>query len=89
MRPSNGFSMLRVSRGQPVGEVVPFKSENDCSEGLTCIHPRIHCAATQDTDAPHYTEAERVMVENFLNTLAEVAMAVATRKAGSQANERD
>ena len=72
-----------------MGRMVPFKSESDAPEGLTCIHARIHCAATQDTDAPQYTETERVIIDNFLNTLAEVAIAVATRKARSRAHEQD
>ena len=57
-----------------------MRSETTPPEGLTGIHGRIHCAATPDTDEPEYTEAERVMVDNFLNTLAEVAIAAATRK---------
>ena len=63
-----------------MGDVRPIRSETGSSRGLTRIHRRIHCAATRDTDAPDYTEAERVMVDNFLNTLAEVAIAAATRK---------
>ena len=63
-----------------MGEITPINGSDGDSEGLTRIHPRIHCVATRDTDAPDYTEAERVMVDNFLNTLAEVAIAAATRK---------
>ena len=63
-----------------MGDVRPIRSETASSTGLTCIHDRIQCSATPDTDAPEYTEAERVIVDNFLNTLAEVAVATATRK---------
>ncbi len=63
-----------------MGDVRPIRSETASSTGLTCIHDRIQCCATQDMSAPEYTEAERVMVDNFLKTLAEVAIAAATRK---------
>ena len=63
-----------------MGEITPINHSNGDSQGLTCIPRRIHCAATPDTDAPEYTEAEKVMVDSFINTLAEVAIAAATRK---------
>ena len=63
-----------------MGEITPINHSNGDSQGLTCIHGRIHCGATPDTDAPDYTEAERVMVDNFIKTLAEVAVSAATRK---------
>ena len=63
-----------------MGDVRPIRSETASSTGLTGIHPRIHCVATPDTVAQEYTEAERVIVDNFINTLAEVAIAAATRK---------
>ena len=56
----------------------PIGSETTPSEGLTPIHPRIHCAATQDVEE-EYSEADMIVVRNFLNTLAEVALAVASR----------
>ena len=62
-----------------MGEISPINSSDGASQGLTCIPRRIHCAATPGTDED-YTEAERVMVDNFLNILAEVAIAAATRK---------
>ena len=62
-----------------MGEITPINHSDGDSQGLTCIPRRIHCGATPDTDE-EYTEAERVMVDNFLNTLAEVAIAAATRK---------
>ncbi len=71
-----------------MGEIIPISGPDGDSQGLTPIHARIHCAATPDTDFPEYTEAERVMVDNFLNTLAEIALAVATRNAKTQ-HEQD
>ena len=64
-----------------MGDVRSIRSETASSTGLTCIHDRIQCCATQDTNAPEYTEAERVIVDHFLNTLAEIALAVAARNA--------
>ena len=72
-----------------MGDITPIDRPDDASQGLTPIHRRIHCAATPDTDSPEYTEAERVMVDNFLNTLAEIALAVATRNAKGQDEEPD
>ncbi len=63
-----------------MGDIRPIRSETTPPKELTPIHPRIHCVATLDTDAQEYTEAEMVMIDNFLNTLAEVAIAAATRK---------
>ena len=49
------------------------------AKGLTCIRQRIHCAATTDgvggTD-----ELDQIAINNFLETLVEVALAVAARK---------
>ena len=48
-------------------------------KGLTPIHERIHCPDTFrafETD----DELDRMHIDNFLETLAEVALAVAKRK---------
>jgi len=47
--------------------------------GLTPIHRRIHCAATPDTDEK-VTELDVIAREIFIDTLAEVALAIARRK---------
>ena len=47
--------------------------------GLTSIHGRIHCAATPDTTEPE-DELDSIAIDHFLDTLAEVAMAVARRR---------
>ena len=46
---------------------------------MTSIHPRIHCAATP-ARAEKPNEANEVMVNSFIETLAEVAEAVAKRR---------
>ena len=48
-------------------------------EALTCIHQRIHWAATTDPlEEPD--ELDQIAIQSFLDTLAEVALAVAQRK---------
>ena len=46
---------------------------------MTPIHQRIHCAATRDTIADA-NELDVIAREIFIDTLAEVAMAIARRK---------
>ena len=53
--------------------------ENGPMEGLTCIHRRIHCAATADTTELE-NELDRIAINRFLDTLVEVALAVARRQ---------
>ena len=51
-------------------------------DALTRIHGRIHCAATPDV--PEHdedeTELDRIAIDNLLDTLAEVALAIARRR---------
>ena len=55
------------------------KHKNIAEEGLTPIPLRIHCAATQDgVGGP--SQADEIMVNTFIATLAEVAIAVAKRR---------
>jgi hypothetical protein len=51
--------------------------ESGPPNGLTCIHTRIHCAATHDTTSD---EIKQLQVEAFLKTLAEIAMSIARRQ---------
>ena len=53
--------------------------ESGCVNRLTCIHRRIHCGATPDTvDAE--TELDHITIDYFLETLAEIALAIARRR---------
>ena len=47
-------------------------------EGLTCIPQRIHCAATPEGEP--LNEVDIISIETFLDALADVAMAVASRR---------
>ena len=51
-------------------------------DALTGIHGRIHCAATPDATEhdEDETELDRIAIDNLLDTLAEVALAIARRR---------
>ena len=51
-------------------------------DALTGIHGRIHCAATPgDTEHDEdETKLGRIAIDNFLDTLAEIALAIARRR---------
>ncbi len=52
------------------------KPENQEEKALTCIHPSY---TLFDTPEPDLNETESLMVKNFLNTLAEVSLSIASR----------
>ena len=64
----------------------PVHPLNVPQNGLTCIRSRIHCTAT-NPGAAKYGETDLVMIDNFLETLANVAMAVATRRPNDEDEE--
>ena len=49
--------------------------ENQDEKSLTCIHSPYTMSGTPD-------EVEKLMIRNFLHTLAEIALSIATRKNG-------
>ncbi len=61
---TNGVSPMGESRGV---------------NGLTPIHSRIHCAATDDTSEDD-DELEGIAIDHLLDTLAQVALAIARRR---------
>ncbi len=48
--------------------------------GLTCIPQRIHWPATHISGGSDTHELDRIAVDNFLDTLADVALAIAARE---------
>lgn len=72
---------------EPGGEPDPRGGilEIGLPNGLTSIHRRIHYATTQAAEP--LSEMDRFAVETFLDVLAEIAMAVATRKLRAEAQE--
>ena len=55
---------------------VSTPQESSGVNGLTPIHRRIHCAATPDSE----NELDSIAIDHFLDSLAEVALAVARRR---------
>ena len=53
--------------------------ENGGINALTPIYRRIHCAATSDTNEGQ-NELDRIAIDHFLDTLADVALAGARRR---------
>ena len=45
---------------------------------MTPIHGRIHCGATPDDESEN--ELDQIAIDHFLDTLAEVAMAIIRRR---------
>ncbi len=58
--------------------------KRDIRKALTCIHQRIHCAATDEPepDTESLEELNELDITNFLDTLVEIALAVARRRQG-------
>jgi hypothetical protein len=56
------------------------KKESGEENGLTPIPSRIHCPATTER-VGGWDELDKIAVDTFLDTLADVALAVASRKA--------
>jgi hypothetical protein len=53
--------------------------ESGREKGLTCIPGSIHCGATPDTTEAG-NELDQIAISHFLDTLAEIAVAVARRR---------
>ena len=70
----------RVGRRSDMSGPSVDPPESGDRKGLTSIHRRIHCAATQKDECINaVSETDRIILEHFFDTLAEVAMAVAKR----------
>ena len=68
--------------------------QNGHDTGLTCIHSGIQWASTADTTEGEHTETDRIIMEHFLDTMAEIALSVASRTVTerdewSRPNERE
>jgi hypothetical protein len=55
------------------------RKESGEENGLTAIPPGIHCPATTDW-VGGLDELDEIVVDHFLETLAEVALAIASRR---------
>ena len=61
----------------------PFAPPN----GLTPIPIRIHWPATQRRDGSESLELDRIAIDNFLDTLAQIAIAIATSETSKKQGE--
>ena len=68
----------------------PRKAVDSVENGLTGIPQRIHWPATQRSGRSQSHELDRIAVEAFLDTLADVAISIAAREhAEKNDQERD
>jgi len=64
--------------------------EDSAQNGLTGIESRIHWPATHISGGSITNELDTIAVDNFLDTLADVALAIAARKCSENKDqERD
>ena len=59
----------------------PNNSSENSEKALTSIHETYTLPCTHEPDAG---EVDKIMIDNFLQTLSEVALAIAARKNSSQ-----
>ncbi len=59
----------------------PSDEKFSSKDGLTGMPHRIHWPATQDSGGSELDELDRIAVENFIDTLADIAIRSATRQA--------
>ncbi len=68
----------------------PINAVDSVENGLTSIHQRIHWPATHISGGSVTNELDRIAVDNFLDTLANVALAIAARECSETTDqERD
>ena len=58
----------------------PSDEEFSSKDGLTGIPHRIHWPATQDCGGSELDELDIIAIDNFLDTLSEIAISIATRQ---------
>ena len=66
----------------------PIKAVDSAKNGLTSIHQGIHWPATHISGGSDTHELDRIAVEAFLDTLADVAIAIAARE-HSEKNDQE
>ncbi len=59
---------------------VPSDEECSSENGLTGIPHRIHWPATQDSGGSELDELDVIVIENLLDTLADIAIRAASRQ---------
>ena len=68
----------------------PVNVEDTPSNALTCIPQAIHCPATRISGWRDIDELDRIAIDNFIDAIAEVALAIVARATTySEDQERD
>ena len=73
---------MSMAEEQPEINGLPEITEERHRDPLTSIRGSIHCTPT-----PAGSEVDRMMIDDLLNTLAEIAWAVAVRKLAKEKEE--
>ena len=73
-------NQVEVVSSEPNREQLRNKVTPDSENVLTSIPLRIHCPPTQDEGGAD--ELDNIAIDDFLDTLAEVALSIASRKLG-------
>ena len=60
---------------------LPESAAMELRNGLTGIPQGIHCAATQTSGGSSRHELDDIAIEHFLDTISEIAIAIAAREA--------
>jgi hypothetical protein len=67
----------------------PVGASKSAQNGLKPMPHRIQCLASRNTREALYDELDDIAIEHFLNTLAEIALAVAAREAQEKEDGND
>ena len=67
----------------PANNCTLASSGSDGEDALTCIHGPIHCAAADVPDVGE-DDLQQIDVRSFIDTLAEIALAIARRQSEQQ-----
>ena len=80
-RPRTMWNGEGPGRATPLPQSSPPSGDNSSPNGLTRIHECIHCVATPDTtEGGELHEMNRLVIDHFLLTLADIALGVAQRE---------
>ena len=77
---SSSMACPSAAFSDDVGDIGAVETSPSPENGLTSIPHRIHCPATTERVGGQ-DELDDLAVEHFLDTLAQVALAIASRKA--------
>ena len=74
------WSALATAFSASLTSLLSQSSQSGRRNGLTPLPGGIHCAATNAPDNPYVNEQDQIDIDNFLDTLAQVALDIAIRR---------